>query len=68
MAQHDVQENCSHNMRTTVNMAQDESTLQENQKDEVAITADEFISSQKADRQIEKQNVASTTESPEPDL
>jgi len=55
-------------MRTTVNMAQDESTLQENQKDEVAIAADEFISSQKADRQIEKQNVASTTESPEPDL
>jgi hypothetical protein len=45
-----------------VNIARDESTLQESQ-------AGEFIStSQKADRQIEKQNdVASTTESPEPD-
>jgi len=50
-------------------MAQDEPTFQENQKDKVAITVDEFIStSQKATRQIEKQNdVAGTTESLEPD-
>jgi hypothetical protein len=50
-------------------MTQDEHTFQENQKDEVAITADEFIStSQEATRQIEKQNdVANTTGSLEPD-
>ncbi len=56
-------------MRTTVNMVQDEPTLQENRKDGVGITAEEFIStSQEATRQIEKQNdVASTTESLEPD-
>lgn len=48
-------------MPTTVNMAQDEPTLRE--------TADEFISTnQETTRRIEKQNdVASTTESLEPD-
>jgi len=52
-------------MRTTVKMVQDEPMLQESQKDEVAITADD---SKEAARQIEKQNdVASTTESLEPD-
>jgi hypothetical protein len=49
-----------------MNMAQHD--VQENQKEEVAITSEEFIStSKKATRQIEKQNdVASTAESLEP--